>query len=83
MVGGWGEHLVELCTFQNQNAVCFYITVFLKETNCFQKMLCHFNLISHIMRDKAVFVRSSVLCTALSGKPCSLSLQQRFPLADD
>ncbi len=42
MVGGWGERLVEHRTFQNQNPLwdgCFYITVFLKETNCFQKML--------------------------------------------
>ncbi len=29
-----------LCTFQNRNPYwCFYITVFLMETNCFQKML--------------------------------------------
>ncbi len=32
MVGGWGERLETRCG-------CFYITVFLKETDCLQKIL--------------------------------------------
>uniref|UniRef100_A0A671ND87 Serine/threonine-protein kinase RIO1 n=1 Tax=Sinocyclocheilus anshuiensis TaxID=1608454 RepID=A0A671ND87_9TELE len=30
---------------------CFYITVFLKETDCPQKIGCHFHLILHVMSD--------------------------------
>ncbi len=42
---------------------------------------CNFNFILHIMSDKAAFVSGALLCTALPGKPRSLPLQQRLPLA--
>ncbi len=65
LVDRWREHLVELCMFQNRNLCwCFYITVFLMKTNCFQKML-YVILISYlILSDKAcVCEQISVLCT--------------------
>ncbi len=39
---------------------CFYITVFLMETNCFQKILDV--ILLHIMSDKAAFVSGALFC---------------------
>ncbi len=55
----------------------FYITVFLMETNCFHKMLDVIFISSCVMSAKAA------LCAALPGKPRSLPLQQRLPLAEN
>ncbi len=41
---------------------CFYITVFLMETNCFQKMLGHFHFILHVISDNAAFVSGALFC---------------------
>ncbi len=41
---------------------CFYITVFLMETNCFQKILDVIFISSYIMSDKASFVRGALFC---------------------
>ncbi len=40
---------------------CFYITVFLMETNCFQKIL-DVIFILHVMSDKAAFVSGALFC---------------------
>ncbi len=85
MAGGWGECLVEHCTFQNRNPV----HVFLYHCISDGKQLFsenfggHFNFILHIMSDKAAFVSVAVLCTALPGKPRALPLQQPLPLAEN
>ncbi len=58
-----GRTLVELCTFQNQNLCwCFYITVFLMETNCFQINLYVIFISSFILSDKATFVSGALIC---------------------
>ncbi len=41
---------------------CFYITVFLMETDSFQKIGCHFHFILHVMSYKALFVSRALLC---------------------
>ncbi len=82
--GVWGERLVEHCTFQNQNLVQVFLYHCISDGNRLfsENDGCHFHFILHVMSDKAVFV-SSALCTALPGKPRSLPLQQRLPLAEN
>ncbi len=82
---GGGERLVELCTFQNRNPVLVFLYHCVSEGNQLfsENFGCRFHFILHIMSDKAVFVNSSVLCTALPGKPRALPLQQRLPLAEN
>ncbi len=66
---GWALHI------STPKPWCFYITVFLMDTNCLQKMLdVIFYFILHIMSDKAAFVSGALLCVALPGKPRSLPL---------
>ncbi len=58
MVGGWGERLVELCTFQNRNPVRLFLSHGVSEGNRLfsENVGCHFNFLLHVMSDKAVFV---------------------------
>ncbi len=86
---GWwvGRTLIEHCRFQNRNPVWVFLYHLISDGNQLfsENFGCHFHFILHIMSDKAAFVRgalSSVLCTALPGKPRSLPLQQRLPLAE-
>ncbi len=64
MVGGWGERLVEHCTFQNQNPVRDFLYHCISDGNRLfsENVGCHFHLISHVMSDKAEFVRGALLC---------------------
>ncbi len=42
---------------------CFYITVFLMETQLFsENVICHFHFILHIISDKAAFVTGALFC---------------------
>ncbi len=74
MVGGWGERLVELCTFQNRNPVRVFLYHCIYDGNQLfsENFGCHFHFILHIMSDKAAFVE---LCFVYSvtGETSSLS----------
>ncbi len=64
MVGGWGEHLVEHCTFQNRNSVRVFLYHYISDGNQLfsENVGCRFNFIMHIMSDKSVFVSRALLC---------------------
>ncbi len=55
----WGECLVELCTFQNQNPVRVFLYHCISDGNQLfsENFGCHFHFILNIMSDKAAFVR--------------------------
>ncbi len=62
----------------------FYITVFLMETNFFQKHFgCQFHLILNVMSDKAAFVGGALFCLLRYRGNLALSLQQSLPLAEN
>ncbi len=77
MVGGWGERLVEHCTFQNRIPVRVFLYHCISDGNQLfsENYGCHFHLILHVMSDKAAFV-SGATATALP-------LHQRLPLAEN
>ncbi len=64
MVGGWGEHLVEHCTFQNLNLVLVFLYQCISEGNRLssENFGCHFHFILHVMSDKAAFVSGALFC---------------------
>ncbi len=64
MVGGWGEHLVEHCTFQNRNPVLVFLYHCISDGNHLfsENYGCHFHFILHIMSDKAAFVSGALIC---------------------
>ncbi len=64
MVGGWGERLVEHCTFQNRNPVRAFLYHCISEGNRLssENSGCHFHFILHVMSDKAAFVSGALLC---------------------
>ncbi len=64
MVGGWGECLVEHCTFQNQNLVQVFLYHCISDGNQLfsENCGCHFHFILHVMSDKAEFVIGALFC---------------------
>ncbi len=64
MVGGWGERLVEHCTFQNWNLVRVFLYHCISDGNQLfpENFGCHFHFILHIMSDKAAFVSGALFC---------------------
>ncbi len=62
MVGGWGERLVEHCTFQNPMRVFLYHCISEGNRLFSENVVCHFHFILHVMSDKAVFVSGALLC---------------------
>ncbi len=64
MVGGWGERLVEHCTFQNRNPVLVFLYHCISEGNRLssENFGCHFHFILHVMSDKAAFVSGALFC---------------------
>ncbi len=62
MVGGWGELLVEHCTFENQNPVRVFLYHCIYDGNQMfsENFGCHVQLILHIMFDKTVFVSGAL-----------------------
>ncbi len=75
---GWALHVSK----SKPGAGVFISLYFWWKPTIFRNDGCHFHFILHVMSDKAVFV-SSALCTALPGKPRSVPLQQRLPLAEN
>ncbi len=69
MVGGWGECLVEHCTFQNRNPVRVFLYHCFSDGNQLfsENFGCHFHFILHIMSDKAAFVSGALLCVRYRG----------------
>ncbi len=84
MVGGWGERLVEHCTFQNQNPVQVFLYHCISEGNRLssENFGCYFHFILHVMSGKAAFVSGALLCVQRYGET-SNSLQQQFLLAEN
>ncbi len=64
MVGGWGERLVERCTFQNRNPVRVFLYHYISDGNQLfsENFGCHFHFILHVMSDKAAFVSRALFC---------------------
>ncbi len=64
MVGGWGERLIEHCTFQNRNPVWVFLYHCISDGNQLfsENVGCHFNFILHVMSDKAAFVSRALFC---------------------
>ncbi len=64
MVGRWGEHLVEHCTFQDRNPVRVFLYHCISDGNQLfsENVVCHFHFIWHIMSDKAAFVSEALFC---------------------
>ncbi len=64
MVGGWGELLVEHCTFQNRNPVRVFLYHCISDGNQLfsENFGYYFYFISHIMSDKAAFVSGALFC---------------------
>ncbi len=64
MVGMWGEHLVEHCTFQYRNPmrVFLYHCISYRNQLFSENVGCHFHFILHIMSDKAAFVSGALFC---------------------
>ncbi len=62
MVGGWGEHLVEHCTFQNSKPVFLYHCISEGNRLFSENLGCHVHFILHVMSDKAAFVRGALFC---------------------
>ncbi len=64
LVGGWGERLVEHCTFQNRNPVRVFLYCCISDGNQLfsESFGCHFHFILQIMSDKAAFVSGALLC---------------------
>ncbi len=57
--------------FQNQNPVrVFYITIFLKETDCLQKMkdVIFISICVQVMSEKAAFVSGALFCVRVTGE---------------
>ncbi len=63
MVGGWGERLVEHCTFQNGNPVRVFLYHCISDGNRLfsENVGCYFHFILHVMSDKAAFLRGALL----------------------
>ncbi len=61
MVGGWGERLVEHCTFQNWNPLRVFLYHCISDGNWLfsEDFGCHFHFILHVMSDKAFVGRGS------------------------
>ncbi len=62
MVGGWGECLIDYCTFQNQNPVRVFLYHSVSDINRLSSETygCHFHFIFHVMSDKAAFLSGAV-----------------------
>ncbi len=62
--GGWGERLVEHCTFQNRNPVQVFLYHCISDGNRLfsENYGCHFHFILHVMSDKAAFVSRALFC---------------------
>ncbi len=73
MVGGWGERLVEHCTFQNRNPVRVFLYHCISDGNQLfsEHFGCHFHFILHIMSDKAAFVSRALFCVHVTGETSS------------
>ncbi len=61
-IQGWGELLVEHCTFENQNPVRVFLYHYIYDGNQLfsENFECHVQLILHIMFDKTVFVSGAL-----------------------
>ncbi len=62
-LGGWGERLVEHCTFQNRNPVRVFLYHCISDGNQLfsENFGCRFHFILHVMSDKAAFVSGAVM----------------------
>ncbi|KAI2645875.1 RNA replication protein [Labeo rohita] len=60
---------------------CFYISVFLKESDCLHYMSsCNFNFILHAMHDKTAFVSGALhVHSCYRGKPYTLQHHLLLP----
>ncbi len=82
LVGRLGEHLIEHCTFQNQNPVRVFLYHCIFDGNQLfsENVGCHFHFILHVMSEKAVFVSGALLCVQRYRGNLQLSRWQRINL---
>ncbi len=82
MIGGWGERLVEHCTFQDRNPVRVFLYHCISDGNQLfsENFGCHFHFILHIMSDKAAFVRGALFWNLELSRSNSASRWQRINL---
>ncbi len=76
MVGWGGEHLVELCTFQNRNPVRVFLYHCISDGNQLfsENFGCHFHFILHVMSDKAAFVNGASISPVPTSPPAETEL---------